>query len=219
VGSSDDTGLEASPKARSTADWRTKQTLIPYRSALKERARELRKKMTLAEILLWKRLKGKQLCGYDFDRQRPVGRRIVDFYCKDLALVVDVDGSVHDFTRKEDERRQRELESLGLTVLRFWNHEVKTDIGSVVKRIEEWVRTEEQRRGWPKREAPIKVSRCRAERRRKPTPDPSQGGEQTADVVRQTNIERSPKKARGSSPPGRGQVSQVTATDSGLKLP
>jgi len=84
--------------------------IIPYNPKLKERARELRKKMTLAETLLWKRLKGKQLCGYDFDRQRPIGRRIVDFYCKELKLAVDVDGSVHDFRRKEDEQRQRELE-------------------------------------------------------------------------------------------------------------
>jgi len=221
VGSSDGTGLEGSPKARSTAYWRTKRTFIPYRSNLKERARELRGEMTLAEILLWKRLKGKQLCGYDFDRQRPVGRRIVDFYCKDLALAVDVDGSVHDFTRKEDEHRQRELESLGVTVLRFWNHEVKTDIGSVLKRLEEWVRAEEKRRGWPKREAPIKISRSRTERRRKPTPDPSTGGEQTTDDVRQTNTRPSPKKARGSSPPGRGQgwVPQVTATVSHPTLP
>ena len=93
--------------------------IIPYNPNLRGRARELRKKMTLAEVLLWKRLKGKQLCGYDFDRQRPLGRKIVDFYCKQLKLAVDVDGSVHDFTREKDERRQRELEALGVTLLRF----------------------------------------------------------------------------------------------------
>src|SRR5438093_9883084 len=137
--------------------------IIPYKPQLKERARELRKKMTLAEILLWKQLKGKQLCGYDFDRQRPVGRRIVDFYCKELKLAVDVDGSVHDFTRKEDDRRQREIEALGITLLRFWNHAVKNDIRSVLNKIEVWIRGEEQRRGWPRREAEPK-----------PTPNPSE---------------------------------------------
>src|SRR6266487_2066801 len=146
--------------------------IIPYSPQLKERARELRRKMSLAEILLWKRLKGKQLCGYDFDRQRPVGRRIVDFYCKELKLAVDVDGSVHDFTRKEDDRRQREIESLGVTLLRFWNYDVKNDIRSVLKRIEVWIRNEELRRGWPRREAGPK-----------PTPSPAGGGEQRASVA------------------------------------
>src|SRR5580765_3978169 len=114
--------------------------IVPYNANLREWARDLRRKMTLAEILLWKRLKGKQLCGCDFDRQRPLGRRIVDFYRKEMKLAVDVDGSVHDFTRERDERRQRELEALGVTVLRFWNYDVKNDIASVVRRIEEWIR-------------------------------------------------------------------------------
>jgi very-short-patch-repair endonuclease len=114
--------------------------LIPYSPRLKDRARELRRNMTLAEVLLWKQLKGKQLCGYDFDRQRPVGRRIVDFYCKELKLAVDVDGSVHNFTREKDDRRQREIEALGVTLLRFWNYDVKNDMRSVLKRIEEWIR-------------------------------------------------------------------------------
>src|SRR5439155_11488239 len=73
------------------------RSIIHYRTDLTELARELRRNMTLAEVLLWKQLKGKQLCGYDFDRQKPLGRRIVDFYSKELALAVDVDGSVHDF--------------------------------------------------------------------------------------------------------------------------
>jgi very-short-patch-repair endonuclease len=168
--------------------------IIPYDSNLKERARELRKNMTLAEILLWKQLKGKQLCGYDFDRQRPLGGRIVDFYCKDLMLAVDVDGSVHDFTREKDEARHREIEALGVTLLRFWNYDVKNDIRSVLKRIEVWIRGEEQRRGWPRREA-----------KPKPTPNPSTGGEQRAAVPRHGNQPSPTGRAPSSSPPGRGQ--------------
>ena len=168
--------------------------IIPYSPELKERARELRRKMTLAEILLWKQLKGKQLCGYDFDRQRPLGRRIVDFYCKDLKLAVDLDGSVHDYTREKDEQRQRELEALGVTLLRFWNYEVKNDIAAVVRRIEEWIRLEEKRRGLPRREASTK-----------PTPNPSEGGEQRAGAARLAGAAPEQRSARLSSPPGRGQ--------------
>src|SRR6185503_18310655 len=102
--------------------------ITPYEPNLKEGARELRKKMTLAEILLWKQLKGKQLCAYDFDRQRALGRRIVDFYCKELKLAVDVDGSVPDFRRRNDDARQREIEAQDVTLLRFWNYDVKNDI-------------------------------------------------------------------------------------------
>ena len=60
--------------------------IIPYNPILKERARELRKNMTPGEVILWKHLKGKQMCGYDFDRQRPIDQFIVDFYCKKLML-------------------------------------------------------------------------------------------------------------------------------------
>lgn len=167
-----------------------KLRIVSYRPALTERARELRRKMTLAEVLLWKQLKGKQLCGYDFDRQKPLGCRIVDFFCKDLALAVDVDGSVHNHAREKDEQRHREIESLGVTHLRFWNSAVKNDLGSVTAMIERWIRAEEKRRGWPRRESPVKVSRSRRTRVAKsatarvapsdePTPDPSKGGEQS----------------------------------------
>jgi very-short-patch-repair endonuclease len=173
--------------------------IIPYRSDLTERAHELRKKMTLAEVLLWKRLKCKRLCGYDFDRQKPLGWRIVDFYCKELALAVDVDGSVHDHTREQDERRHKEIEALGVTHLRFWNYDVKNDIGSALERIEVWIRAEEQKRGWPRREPPVKTPRSRATRNRRPTPNPSKGGEQFRSGQAQD------EQSNVCSPPGRGQ--------------
>jgi very-short-patch-repair endonuclease len=61
--------------------------------------------MTLAEILLWKRIKGRQILGCDFDRQRPIGEYIVDFYCKMLRLAIEVDGRSHDFKEDQDVRR------------------------------------------------------------------------------------------------------------------
>ena len=179
--------------------------IIPYRPDLTARAHELRGKMTLAEVLLWKQLKGKQICGYDFDRQKPLGRRIVDFYSKELALAVDVDGSVHDHTREEDEQRHKEIEALGVKHLRFWNYDVKNDIGSVLKQIEDWIRAEELRRGWPKRDRPGKVSRSRATRNRKPTPNPSEGGELRAGGATQEEQSNAAALRNPSSPPGRGQ--------------
>ena len=73
-----------------------KTKIIPYNPLLKERARQLRQNMTPGEITLWKHLKGKQMCSYDFDRQRPIDQFIVDFYCKKLMLAIEIDGFSHD---------------------------------------------------------------------------------------------------------------------------
>ena len=116
-----------------------KRTILSYNTNLKEYARFLRRNATLAEILLWKRLKGKQLNGFDFDRQRPIGSYIVDFYCKDLQLAIEVDGKSHDDKLEADVERQRKLEEQGVRFLRFWDHDVKNDIGTVVAKIEEWI--------------------------------------------------------------------------------
>jgi very-short-patch-repair endonuclease len=72
-----------------------KLKIIPYNSNLKELASELRKKMTLSEVLLWNELKQKKILGYDFDRQRPIKDYIVDFYCKELQLAIEIDGDTH----------------------------------------------------------------------------------------------------------------------------
>ena len=97
--------------------------------------------MTFAEVLLWNELKQKKLKGYDFDRQRPIDNYIVDFYCKDLMLAIEVDGFSH-FTPEaieEDELRQKRLEELGLNVLRFDDSHVKDDIENVICEIEGWI--------------------------------------------------------------------------------
>ena len=118
--------------------------IISYNPVLKSRARELRRHMTLAEVLLWNRLKRRQLGGRDFDRQRPIGEHIVDFFCKDLRLAIEVDGRSHDFKEEADARRQRQLESQGVWVIRFWDAEVNTDIESVLARIGKAVQEREQ---------------------------------------------------------------------------
>ncbi|MDZ7606454.1 MAG: endonuclease domain-containing protein [Cyclobacteriaceae bacterium] len=118
-----------------------RRRIIPYNAKLHPLARKLRKNMILAEILLWQELKGKQLLGYDFDRQIPIDNYIVDFYCKELQLVVEIDGSSH--TNKDnamkDELRQQRLESLGIHFLRFDDLDVKQNIKYVLNSIHEWI--------------------------------------------------------------------------------
>jgi very-short-patch-repair endonuclease len=97
--------------------------------------------MTLGEVLLWQRLKRKQMRGYDFDRQRPIDRYIVDFYCKDLKLAIEIDGSSHDGEEAKinDDIRQERLESLGVRFLRFNDIDVKRNMEMVVDSIDHWI--------------------------------------------------------------------------------
>ena len=79
------------------------------------------------------------MMGYKFNRQKPLGNYIADFYCKALNLVIEVDGSSHDNRQYEDMVRQKKLEEMGLTVLRFTNLEVKKDMNNVLRAIEIWI--------------------------------------------------------------------------------
>ena len=116
-----------------------RRKIISYNPELKERARKLRNNSTLSEALLWQNLKGKQMKGFDFDRQRPIDNYIVDFYCKDLMLALEVDGSSHDDKFLYDARRQQKLESLGVNFLRFTDLEVKKNMSNVLRTIENWI--------------------------------------------------------------------------------
>ncbi len=117
-----------------------RRKIIPYNPKLKELARQLRRNSTQAEIMLWKYLKGKQMLGFDFDRQRPIGNYIVDFYCKDLMLAIEIDGESHNDKADYDAKRQAWLERQGITVLRFYDWEVKEDALAVAQAIENWIR-------------------------------------------------------------------------------
>ena len=115
--------------------------IIPYNPILKERARQLRHNMTPGEVKLWQHLKGKQLMGYDFDRQRPIDQFIVDFYCKQLRLAIEIDGSSHDSkaAQAKDRKRQARLEALGVKFLRFREADVHRNIDWVVGAIAAWI--------------------------------------------------------------------------------
>ncbi len=107
-----------------------------------KRARMLRKTMTKAEEKLWGHLRKKQFKDLKFRRQHPIGRFIVDFYCHAFKLVIEVDGSVHQqkTQQERDENRTYELQELGLTVIRFDNQVVLTNILKVLKEIEEYIK-------------------------------------------------------------------------------
>jgi len=113
------------------------KNIIPGQRVAKEkqqRARELRRDMTPAEKILWEELRANKL-GAHFRRQQVIEGFIVDFYCHKVALVVEVDGDIHDLQREEDARREKVLSELGLRVVRFGNDEVVRDLFAVVERI------------------------------------------------------------------------------------
>jgi very-short-patch-repair endonuclease len=112
--------------------------IIPYNPILKALARKLRKDMTFGEILLWNEVKGNKLWGFDFDRQRCIDNYIVDFYCKDLMLAIEIDGMSHNHEEAflKDEARQQRLESFGIRFLRFSEAEMKGYVMNVLRTIE-----------------------------------------------------------------------------------
>ena len=95
----------------------------------------MRREPTRAEDRLWQRLRNRQASGLKFRRQHAIGRFIVDFYCAEARLVVEVDGAVHEDTADEDAARQEFLESRGLRVLRFSNDEVSKSLDRVLRAV------------------------------------------------------------------------------------
>ncbi|MEW5799212.1 MAG: DUF559 domain-containing protein [Bacteroidota bacterium] len=112
---------------------------LPYNKNLKQRSRDLRNESTLSEVLLWKYLRARQMKGFQFNRQKPLGILIADFYCKQLNLVIEIDGNSHEGKEQYDADRDIDLQKLGLTVLHFTDHEVKKNMRGVLMRIEEWI--------------------------------------------------------------------------------
>jgi very-short-patch-repair endonuclease len=113
--------------------------MFHYDPKLKQRSRELRNRSTLAEVLLWKQLKGSKMLGYSFLRQRPIHKYVVDFYCPKLKLVIEIDGESHREKFARDQTRQKSLEDVGLNVLRFHDRDVKQDMRNVLGRIQSWI--------------------------------------------------------------------------------
>ena len=114
-----------------------------YNPKLKQYARELRKNGTLSEVLLWNKLKRKQVLGYDFGRQKPIDEYIVDFFCLDLRLAIEIDGITHTWKEQYDEVRQKKLEEFGIKFLRFTEKDIRSNLIDVVHIIEEWIKKNE----------------------------------------------------------------------------
>lgn len=102
---------------------------------VRKRAKELRWPMTPAETALWERLKNKQLHGLKFRRQHPLHHFILDFYCHEHQLVVEVDGEIHQQQRDYDQARSEWLAQREFKVIRFTNEEVLTNIEAVLHKI------------------------------------------------------------------------------------
>jgi very-short-patch-repair endonuclease len=111
-------------------------TIIPYDRHLKQLARVLRKNSTPAELELWEAIRKKEL-GVEFHRQVPLLHYIVDFYCHEIGLAIEVDGKIHEMQVIEDGMRQGKLEKYGVHFLRFTNDEVLDESNTVLNKIKD----------------------------------------------------------------------------------
>ena len=102
---------------------------------IRDTARRLRREQTEWEHNLWTRLRRRQLNGFKFRRQHPIGPFFADFFCPEAKLVVEIDGSQHADELALDKNRTEFLRDAGYRVLRFWNHEIRAEIDAVVQRI------------------------------------------------------------------------------------
>ncbi len=121
-----------------------RRKIIPYNPNLVQIARRLRNQATRAEKILWKRLSGRKVLGYDFHRQKPIDRYIIDFFCSELNLAVEIDGDSH-YREKgiaKDLQRTQRLNELGIHLLRFNNHAVYENTDGFIDAIISWITTD-----------------------------------------------------------------------------
>ncbi len=115
--------------------------IIPYNPKLKELARKLRNNSTKAENVLWLCLKGREMYGHDFHRQKPINNFILDFFCHELMLGIEVDGYTHQFeeTFVKDELKMKKMKTLGITILRFSDNDVLKNTDNVLWEIDSYI--------------------------------------------------------------------------------
>jgi very-short-patch-repair endonuclease len=118
-----------------------KRSIIPYNPKLKEFARELRNNSTVTEIFLWQKLKRKQMYGYDFHRQKPIDNYILDFFCHELMLGIEIDGYSHELIEvfEKDTKKTKRMNNLGIVVLRFSDEQVMKEMENVLRAIEQYI--------------------------------------------------------------------------------
>lgn len=111
-----------------------------YYKGLVERARKLRANQTPAEEIFWQIVRNRKLGGMKFRRQHQINRYIVDFYCVELGLIIELDGDIHD-TREQltkDSKRDKYLTSIGNTIIRIPNQRIFDDIQAVLEELMDW---------------------------------------------------------------------------------
>lgn len=113
--------------------------MLKYNSKLKNTSRKLRQNLTEAEKLLWSKIRKKQIENLQFYRQRPIGNYVVDFYCFNVKLIIEVDGGQHYEVaiEKKDKIRDAYLKRLGFKIIRFSNLDVLRNIDGVIEKIKE----------------------------------------------------------------------------------
>jgi leucyl-tRNA synthetase len=127
------TSPQPSPKVEGASGFH----LVEVKNSLEliEKARELRKNQTEAEVILWEVLRNRQFMDLKFRRQQPFQKYIADFYCHELKLIIELDGGIHDNQKEYDEMRTRELSGTGIEVIRFKNEEVYENIQEILSKI------------------------------------------------------------------------------------
>ena len=113
--------------------------IIPYNPGLRDFARQLRKNSTLSEVLLWRKIRRRAL-GVQFHRQVPMLNYIVDFYCHEIGLAIEINGTSHDNKFFYDARRQGRLEAEGVKFIRFEDKDVKNNLSKVLDELKQIVK-------------------------------------------------------------------------------
>jgi len=106
---------------------------LPYNPELITRAKALRKAGNLSEALLWVEIKNEKLNGLDFDRQKIIDNYIVDFYCAEAGVIIEIDGESHDMKGEYDEIRDNYFNNLGLTIIHIPDKDVRNNLDGVMQ--------------------------------------------------------------------------------------
>jgi len=142
-------------KADKSNNWHYNKNLQPY-------ANKLRKRMTKSEACLWKfALRARKMKGYQFRRQRPVLNYIADYMCKELLLVIELDGITHHSqeVQLKDQKKTKNLEAVGFTVLRFPDEQVLNNMNFVIAEIADWIENFEKNHPLPRQRRILPVVR------------------------------------------------------------
>ena len=120
-------------------------------------ARNLRKRLTDTERFLWSQLRTRQIEGYKFRRQTPIGKYIVDFVCHEQRVIVEVDGGQHSENAEKDKIRDKWLGEQGYKILRFWNNEISTNMDGVLEVIRDNCKSHPPFNPLPSREGKVTI--------------------------------------------------------------